>query len=416
MSTSAETLSYPSPTTFYVYLAGRFLATVAMQIQSVAVGWHIYDITHSPMALGFVGLVQFVPMAAFILPAGDLADRFERRFIIVGSFLVQAVSAGVLCALVLMKVTSILPYYGALVMFGVARAFAAPAGQSFLPQLVPPERLAQAVAWSTSTFMVAVIAGPALGGFVYALGSGAAFALCSVLAFLVALLMMGLQVAKRTIAPRADTHMVERVAEGIRFIRHAPVLLGAISLDLFAVLLGGATALLPIYARDILHVGPFGLGLLRSAPAAGAAVVGLLLTQKPLKRNAGRIMFACVGLFGVATIVFGLSTNLYVSLAALFVLGASDMVSVNVRSTLVQLGTPDAMRGRVSSVYMLFVGASNELGEFESGLTASWFGTVASVVVGGFGTLAVVALWAVLFPALARIDRLADVKPQAPEP
>jgi MFS family permease len=277
--------------------------------------------------------------------------------------------------------------------------------------LVPPERLARSIAVNSSVFMVAVIAGPALGGFLYALGPAATYSVC-VVAFLASgACMVTLGGRRVTKAVAADAGRLARVAEGIRFVRTRPVVFGAISLDLFAVLLGGATALLPVFARDILQVGPIGLGLLRSAPAVGAAMIALTLATRPIERGTGWKMFAAVAVFGVATIVFGLSRNFYLSLAALFVLGASDMISVFVRHALVNFATPDEMRGRVGSVNMLFIGASNELGEFESGLTAALFGTVPAVVIGGIGTLAVVATWMKLFPPLRTVDRLSDVAP-----
>jgi len=276
--------------------------------------------------------------------------------------------------------------------------------------LVPQDLFPQAVAWSSSMFSVAVIAGPALGGAIYILGPAVAYAMCLSLFVSVAILTMTI---RKSVSYPAETDLtvLERITAGISYVRSKPIILGSFSLDLFAVLLGGASALLPIYARDILHVGPAGLGLLRSAPALGAAVLGYLIGKMALQRNAGLAMFACVAIFGIATIVFGLSRNFALSLAALFVLGASDMVSVYVRTTLTQLATPDAMRGRVSAVKLLFVGASNELGEFESGLTASLFGTVPSVVIGGIGTLAIVAIWLRLFPSLREVDRLSDVTP-----
>jgi MFS family permease len=277
--------------------------------------------------------------------------------------------------------------------------------------LVPPERLARSIAVNSSVFMVAVIAGPALGGFLYALGPTATYSVCVVGFLASGALMVTLGGRRVTKAVSVADGRLARVAEGIRFVRTRPVVFGAISLDLFAVLLGGATALLPVFARDILQVGPIGLGLLRSAPAAGAAVTALALTGRPIERGTGWKMFAAVAVFGVATVVFGLSRNFTLSLAALSVLGASDMISVFVRHALVNFATPDEMRGRVGSVNMLFIGASNELGEFESGLTAALFGTVPAVVIGGLGTLAVVAAWMKLFPPLRTVDRLSDVAP-----
>jgi MFS family permease len=295
-------------------------------------------------------------------------------------------------------------------LFGAARAFAGPASQSFVPLLVPHDQFPQAVAWNSSASQVAVIAGPAVGGAIYILGPAVDYGVCLILFVTVAIVMMGIQSRSARYEAEADTTVFTRITAGIAYVWRKPLILGAFSLDLFAVLLGGATALLPIYARDILHVGPLGLGVLRSAPALGAAILGLALGQLALQRRAGLAMFACVAIFGVATIVFGLSTNFALSLAALFV-GGSDMVSVYVRATLTQLATPDAMRGRVSAVNRLFVGASNELGEFESGVTATWFGTVPAVVLGGVGTLVIVAVWYRMFPSLREVDRLSEVVP-----
>ncbi len=393
---------------FNIFLASRFLSTTAMMVQSVAVGWQVYAISRDPLALGLVGLCEFVPMFLLTLPAGDISDRVDQRLVLACALLVEAICAGLFIALTLSHPTSTLPFYGVLALFGLGRAFSGPAGQSLLPFIVPPEDLPKGIAWSSSVFQVAVIAGPAIGGFLYALGPVAAYAVCAICFFGAAVSVSILGGRRRANAP-STARAVERVAEGVRFVRTRPVVLGAISLDLFAVLLGGATALLPIYARDILHVGPEGLGILRSAPAVGAALIAILLGRRPLERNAGRMMFGAVAIFGLATIVFGVSTNFYLSLGALAILGASDMVSVFIRHALVQYATPDSMRGRVSAVNMLFIGASNELGEFESGLTAALFGTVPAVIIGGIGTLIVVGVWMALFPPLRTVDRLADV-------
>jgi MFS family permease len=394
---------------FRLYLAGLFVGTLAIQIQSVAVGWQVYNITSSPLALGYVGLAQFLPMAACTLPAGNIADRFERRLIIVIGYLAQAVAAGLFLALSLMKVSEMGAFYAVLALFAAARAFPGPASQSFVPMLVPQERFPQAVAWSSATSKIAVIVGPAIGGAIYILGPAVAYGVCLILFIVVAMVTTAMRTASRYYTEEPGVTGLGRVAAGIAYVRGNPIILGAISLDLFAVLLGGATALLPIYARDILRVGREGLGLLRSAPALGAVFLGFVLGRVPIQRNAGAVMFAAVTIFGIATIVFGLSGNFFLSMAALAVLGASDMASVYVRGTVVQLATPDAMRGRVSAVNRLFIGASNELGEFESGVTASWFGTVPSVVIGGIGTLVVVVLGLCLFPSLREIDKLTDV-------
>jgi MFS family permease len=395
---------------YRLFLLARLLVTAAIQIQSVAVGYQVYEITRDPLQLGFVGLAQFLPMLALILPAGDLADRFNRRTILVISCLLEAAVAAGFFLLTLFRVEALWAFYLVLALFGVVRTLSAPASQSLVPLLVPPEHLSKGIAWSSSAFQTATIVGPALGGSLYGLfGPEAAYSICFVLAIIVAVLFWMIRVS---MAPRdiKNSTAFQRAVAGIHYVKAHPIILGAISLDLFAVLLGGATALLPVYAKDILQVGAFGNGLLRTAPALGAAVTGFWLGYRPLNRKTGAWMFGCVALFGVATIVFGLSQNFIVSLVALVVLGASDMVSVFVRSTLIQAATPDAMRGRVSAVGMLFVGASNELGEFESGGLASLVGTVPAVVVGGLGTLGVVGLWMWLFPALRNVDRLSDVK------
>jgi MFS family permease len=393
---------------FNIFLGSRFLSTVAMMVQSVAVGWQVYAISHAPLALGLVGLSEFVPMFLLTLPAGDISDRVDQRFVLACSLLLEAICGLLLVWLTLSHPTHALPFYAVMAVFGSARAFSGPASQSLLPFVVRPEALPKSIAWSSSVFQVAVIAGPAIGGFLYALGPVAAYAACAICFFGagIAVSILGGRRRKDALSTAAA---LERVAEGVRFVRTRPVVLGAISLDLFAVLLGGATALLPIYARDILHVGPEGLGILRSAPAVGAAAIAILLGRRPLERNAGAMMFGAVAIFGIATIVFGISTNFTLSLLALGVLGGSDMVSVFIRHALVQYATPDAMRGRVSAVNMLFIGASNELGEFESGLTAALFGTVPAVIIGGIGTLIVVGIWMALFPPLRTVDRLADV-------
>jgi MFS family permease len=396
---------------FFLYWCVRICSMMGFQMLAVAVGWQVYDITHSPMALGFAGLAQFLPMVLLILPAGDIADRIDRRLIVGASYFLQAVAIVLLIVLTRLDATVAWPFYLVLVLTGVSRAFAGPALRSFVPLLVSKEQLPRAIAISSSSFQVAVIAGPALGGFIYIGGPLAAYAAC--LACFLAVTAAFTFVHTRHKQQPADPALTAfgRVTAGIAYIRQKPIILGAISLDLFAVLFGGATALMPVFARDILHVGPEGLGVLRSAPAIGAVLVNFLLIAKPLQRHTGLVMFGCVALFGAATIVFGLSETFLVSLAALLVMGGSDMVSVYVRSTLIPLATPQEKLGRVSAVDLLFISASNELGEFESGVTAGWFGAVPAVVIGGLGTIGVVALWMWVFPALRRIDRLMDVKP-----
>jgi MFS family permease len=395
---------------FRLFIAMRVPAILATQIQSVAVGWQVYDITHRPLDLGFVGLAQFVPVFGLALVSGHVADRFDRRLVLALCLAVQLLCSALLFGLAAGGVREVWPIYAVLVLFGAARSFSAPASQSLLPNLVPLDQLGNAFAWNASIFQAATIGGPALGGMLYVWGAPVAFATAGALAAVAALAIVSVRARPARLERRAVTW--ETLMAGIHFIRARREILGAISLDLFAVLLGGATALLPVYARDILAVGPLGLGFLRSAPAAGATIVGLVLAHRTLGGRAGRTMFMGVAVFGIATIIFGLSRHFAVSLIALAVLGAADMVSVFVRQNLVQRATPDEMRGRVSAVNFVFVGASNELGEMESGLTAAWFGTVESVVLGGVGSLLVVALWLWRFPQLARVDRLEDIKPR----
>jgi MFS family permease len=396
----------------YSFVGARFISTLAIQVQSVAIGWQVYDMERTPLALGLVGLCQFAPMFLLTLPAGDITDRFNQRRVYSLAACVQAVCSAMFLILSLYRPHSAWMFYCVLVLFGAARGFAGPSGSSLLPFLVPPERLPRSMAFSSSFFTAATISGPALGGFLYALGPVPVYSIC-IAGFIGAALVVTQLGGRRFTPEQTEATRYERVAEGVRFVRSRPVVLGAISLDLFAVLLGGATALLPVYARDILHVGPLGLGFLRSAPAAGAFIMAFVLTHWPIKNKVGNKMFVSVAVFGIATLVFGLSVWFPVSLAALFVLGASDMVSVNIRSSLIQLSTPDTMRGRVSSVSMLFIGASNELGEFESGTTAALMGTVPAVVAGGIGTLLVVGLWMKLFPPLYRVNKFADVATSA---
>jgi predicted MFS family arabinose efflux permease len=407
----------PSPTVyrdrdFRIFQLSRFLLTVAMQIQSVAIGWQIYEMERTPLALGLVGLCQFAPMFLLTLPAGEMADRFDRRRVLGAALVMASTCSFLFLGLSIAHVATAVTYYAVLILFGAGRGFSAPAGQSLLAFLVPPEKLPRAIALSSSVFTVAVIIGPALGGFLYAFGPIATYSVCAACFLIAGACTFTLGGRRRAGPVDSEATRLERVIEGVRFVRDRPVVFGAISLDLFAVLLGGATALLPVFARDILHTGPMGLGLLRSAPAVGAAAMALWLAKRPVERGTGIKMFAAVIVFGIATIVFGLSRSFYLSLGALAVLGASDMISVFVRSALINYATPDEMRGRVGAVSILFIGASNELGEFESGITAAWFGTIPAVVIGGIGTLAVAALWMKLFPPLRKVDRLNDVAPR----
>ena len=389
------------------FLLARFLATIAVQMQTVAVGWQVYEVTRDPLDLGLVGLSQFLPFVALILPAGHFADSRDRRRLLALCFALEALCALLLLAFAWHGLGSALPVFGVMLLFGTARAFAMPTGQALLPNLVPRDRLGTAVALNSSTWQVATIAGPALGGLLYLAGPTAVYATVAALLGLASVLMLRLE-RGGTDGRRAASFDREALLSGLRFVRSRRTVLGAISLDLFAVLFGGATALLPVYASDVLGVGPGGLGVLRTAPAVGAALCGAMLGLRPIATRVGRWMFGGVVVFGLATVVFGLSKSFWLSLLALAVMGAGDMVSVYIRHVLVQLETPDGIRGRVSAVNAVFIGASNELGEFESGVTAAWFGTVPAVVIGGVATLAVAWVWARRFPVLWRMDRFPE--------
>ena len=387
-------------------MMARFLIAVSSEMQSVAIGWQVYNLTHRPRDLGLVGLSQFLPGILLFLLAGHTADRFPRQRILQACFVAFSAVSLLLLALTANGLHSVWPIYGVLLLNGTVRAFNMPTGQAFLPQLVKPADFPNAVAWSSSILQAALTVGPMAGGLLYSLaGTPLPVYGTAATAYLVALALISrirVQVPQR---PRG-TASLGVILEGLRFIWREKMILGAISLDLFAVLLGGAVALLPIYAKDILRAGAIGLGILRAGPGCGAIAMAIFVANRPITRKTGRTMLTCVFGFGVFTIVFGLSRNLALSLAALTLLGACDMVSVIIRHTLVQLATPDAMRGRVSSVNMVFIGASNEVGQFESGITAEWFGTVPAVVLGGVGTLLVVLAWAWMFPALRHVDRL----------
>jgi MFS family permease len=396
--------TYPE---FSSYLFARFFIVIALEMQSVAVGWQVYAITLRPFSLGMVGLAQFLPGILLFLVSGHTADRFDRRNLLVACYAGFAV-----CSALLLAVTragsppSVYAIYAVLVLLGVVRSFNGPASRALLPQLVSVENFPNAVAWNGTAFETATIMGPAVGGLIYAFfhGPGAVYATSLTAALAALLSMRRIHVRAR---PRATEQLgLQSVLAGLRYIWRRKIIFGSISLDLFAVLLGGAVALLPVYAREILKTGPWGLGVLRSAPAVGAAGMAILLAHRPLRGRVGATMLWCVVGFGVFTIVFGLSRNLVLSLAALALAGAMDMVSVIIRNTLVQLSTPDEMQGRVNAVDMVFIGASNEFGQFESGLTAQWFGTVPAVILGGVGTVVVTVLWAWLFPDLRRTDRL----------
>ncbi len=394
---------------FTLYLVARFIATLAVQMQSVAVGWQVYAITNDPLDLGLIGLAQFLPFIVLVLPAGQIADRFDRRLILAACYVVEVACAVCLLAFTVYGAREVWPVFAVLVLFGSARAFAMPTSQAITPNLVPRETFGNAVALNSSTFHVATIVGPSFGGLLYVAGPAAVYSIVTALLVVSVGFMLAVRLPKTLRSSEPATW--HTVLEGLRFVRSRPVVLGAISLDLFAVLFGGATALLPVFARDILAAGPEGLGMLRTAPAVGAAITAALLALFPLTRFVGRRMFAGVAVFGFAIIVFGLSNNFMLSLLALATLGAGDMVSVYIRHMLIQLETPDEIRGRVSAVNAVFIGASNELGEFESGVTAVWFGLVPSVVIGGAATIAVTGLWMRLFPTLRRMDRFPNTEP-----
>jgi MFS family permease len=452
---------------FVAYTFARFFIVLALEMQSVAVGWQVYEITKRPIDLGYVGLAQFLPGFVLFLFAGHAADLFDRRKLLMWCYGGYALSSALLLAVTRRAPVSVHLIYVVLVLVGSVRSFSFPVSRAILPQLVPGEHFPNAVAWNASTFQVATIAGPALGGIVYAAfrGPEAVYITSVVVAVLSVLLTLRIHPIETDEAVLADsvgddfqapsrgmqelfttedtedhgagtgkgraiagegaratlnrnsskaTFTLRNVLAGFHFIWQKKLILGSISLDMFAVLLGGAVALLPIYARTILHTGPWGLGLLRSAPGVGAALMAIVVAHWPIRRRAGIKMLMAVAGFGVFTIIFGISRSLIVSLIALLLLGASDMVSVIIRATLVQVATRDEMRGRVNAVDMLFIGVSNELGEFESGLTAQWFGTVPAVILGGVGTLVVIAAWAWLFPELRKADQLtvAELMPE----
>jgi MFS family permease len=387
---------------FALFWSSRVLATLALQMQTVAVGWQLYSLTGSALDLGLVGLVQFVPTIVLTLIVGQVADRYDRRLVVVVCEVAQAGAGGVLA---LGSLGGWLTRDGILTLvaiIGAARAFENPARAALVPRLVPLALLPRAIASVTSAGQTARIVGPALGGVLYTLGPATVYAVVAALYVVGATLIAFVRDDQPARVP--DEMTPASLFSGIAFIWRQRLLLGLMSLDLFAVLLGGATALLPIYARDILDTGPWGLGLLRAAPAVGALATSLVLTRHPVDRRAGPVLFAAVFVFGLATLVFGVSTSLHLSLAALVVLGASDLLSVVIRQSLVQIRTPDGMRGRVSAVHSLFTGTSNQLGEFESGLLAALFGAVPAVLIGGAGTLVVAAVWMYRFPELRRFE------------
>ena len=391
---------------FGLFWLSRIASSLAFQIQAVAAGWQIYALTHSAFKLGMVGLAQFLPMVALTLPAGHAADRYRRRTICLIALGIQGLAIGSLAIANWTHAITVAAIFVVVTLAGATRATYRPAMQSLLPALVPGTQLPKAMAWSTGAFQAGSIVGPAIGGILYAISPAVPYATSGALDLAAAVLIAAISHRQ----PRTERKPVtmKSLFAGITFIRHQSVILGSISLDLFAVLLGGATALLPAFAQDILHVGAWGLGALRSAPAVGSLLMSGYLMRRPLQRHVGRKMFVAVVVFGAATIVFGLSRSFALSLVALAVLGAADVISVVVRSSLVQLRTPDEMRGRVNAVNGLFIGTSNQLGEFESGVTAAIFGTVAATVLGGVGTIVVALLWMRFFPELRRYDRFDD--------
>jgi len=403
---------------FVAFWFARIASGFGFQMLSVAVGWQIYAITGRALDLGLIGLAQFIPSVLLALPAGHVADQFERRRIVLLGQVVECAAIALLAGLTLAGVVHEASILALVFVIGVAKAFEFPAMQSMLPALVPAPILPRAMAMSASAGQAAMIMGPALGGFLYVAGPGTVYVIAAVLYLAAATLMARLRY--ESTPPRREPATLKTVFAGVHFIRHRPDVLGVISLDLFAVLLGGATALLPIFAKDILHTGPWGLGLLRAAPAVGALLMSLWLARHTMERRVGMTMFAAVAGFGLATLVFAVSTVLWLSLAALFALGAFDMVSMVIRGALVQLDTPDEMRGRVSAVNSIFINTSNQLGEFESGFLAAWVGAVPATLIGGIGTLVVVGLWMLWFPSLRRRQRLqgepapvAEPEPQA---
>ncbi len=399
--------TYPG---FALFQFARFFTVLATEMQSVAVGWQVYEISKRPLDLGLVGLAQFLPGILLFLVSGHVADRYDRRKLVTVCFAGYALCSALLLVVTLRGPYSVYPIYAVLILLGVVRSFSAPVSRAILPQLVPEAHFPNAVAWASTVFQCATILGPSVGGILYAATRGPAvvYAVGAGVGALSAFVTTQMKLQSK--ARAREPISVTTVLAGLRYIWREKLILGSISLDLFAVLLGGAVALLPVYAREILLTGPWGLGILRTAPGVGAAAMAVYLAHKPMRARVGATMLWCVAGFGFFTILFGISRSLILSLVALVLVGATDMVSVIVRATLVQIATPDEMRGRVNSVDMVFIGASNELGQFESGLTAHWFGTVPAVVLGGIGTLAVTALWAWMFPELRKADKLTTVQ------
>ena len=399
---------------FRLYQSARFFVILGAEAQSVAVAWQVYQITHSALDLGYTGLALFLPGLFFMLAAGHAADRYDRRRIILLCYSLQFLCTVALLWFALHGIQKIWPIYAVLVGIGLGRAFSGPASSAMVPSLVPKTHFVNAITWGATIYQTANMAGPAVGGLLFVLPltgalssmNGAAIVYSFTLVMLGLFLVLVSMIRTRVERTEKKAFSLNTMLAGMHYVWETKLLLGSISLDLFAVLLGGAVALLPIFATEILHAGPRGLGLLRAMPSVGALAVSLTLVWRPIKRHAGKVMLSCVACFGAATVVFGLSTSMWISLIALFLVGASDMVSVVIRSSVLQLATPPEMRGRVSAVNWLFIGASNEFGEFESGLTAHWWGAVRAVVIGGIGSLLVTGTAAVIFPALRRANQL----------
>jgi MFS family permease len=401
---------------FRLYQLARAAVILGAEAQAVAVAWQVYSITHRALDLGYTGLALFLPGLIFLLPAGHVADRFDRRRVILICYSVQIVCTLTLLMFARNGVNRVLPIYAVLFVMGMGRAFSSPAASALIPHLVPEKHFVNAVTWGGAIFQFANISGPALGGLLFTLplarwiagtrmeGAGIVylFTLATLLLFLS--LIFSLHVRPGRMEHRDVSMQV--ILAGFKYVVSMPMLLGSFSLDLFVVLLGGAVALMPIFANEILHTGPRGLGVLRAAPAIGALTMSLIMARYPISRHAGKRLFICVSIFGAATIIFGLSRNLWLSLAALAISGAADTISVIIRGSLLQLATPPEMRGRVSAVNSLFIGASNELGEFESGLTAQWLGAVRATIFGGIGSLMIAGLWSVFFSDLRRANEL----------
>jgi len=401
---SRAAFRYPA---FKIFQTARCLVVFAMEMQAVAVGWQVYEITRRPLDLGLVGLAQFLPGIVLFLIAGHVADVFNRKKVLIACDVGFAVCFLLLLLLTAFRAQSVVAIYAVLLLLGVVRSFNGPASRAILPHLVADEHFQNSVAWASGIFQVATILGPVLGGVVYAIFRGplAVYLIAAILTAIAVGLLIDLRFTQK---PRAngESPTSSSVFEGFRYIWREKLILGAISLDLFAVLLGGAVALLPVYAKEILETGPWGLGMLRCAPGVGAGIMAIFIAYKPLRKKVGTSMLWCVAAFGLFTVLFGISHNMIFSLISLGMVGATDMVSVIVRATLIQVATPDEMRGRVNAVDMIFIGASNELGQFESGFTAQWLGSVPAVIVGGVGAIVVTALWAWMFPELRKVDRL----------